>query len=72
MNTLPETRPVVHLGVDVAKQELVLDLRGAIRRFVNEPKGIAQLLNAISSQADFLPHLVCEATGGYERALNAR
>jgi transposase len=69
MNTLPENLPVVHLGVDVAKHELVLDLRGVTRRFVNDDKGIASLLAAISSQTDFLPHLVCEATGGYERAL---
>jgi transposase len=71
MNTLPENSRVVHLGVDVAKHELVLDLQGSIRRFANTPKGIAELINAISSRTDFPPHLVCEATGGYERALTA-
>jgi transposase len=68
MNILPDTKPSVHLGVDVAKAELVLDCLGVIRTFSNDAKGIASLLKAIS-KATPTPHLVCEATGGYERAL---
>lgn len=68
MNILPEPPPLVHLGVDVAKAELVADLLGKIRRFANDPKGIAALIKA-ASQIPGTPHLVCEATAGYERPL---
>lgn len=70
MNTLPQPAPSVHLGVDVAKAELVLDCRGPIRSFANDPKGIASLLKA-ASKVSVSPHLVCEATAGYERPLAA-
>jgi len=68
MNTLPQTEPVVHLGVDVAKSELVIDLMGPVRTFPNHPKGIAALLQAAAKTAPAI-HLVCEATAGYERPL---
>lgn len=67
---LIEASPVVHLGVDVAKAELVADLNGAIRCFVNDAKGIASLLKA-AARIPGAPHLVCEATAGYERPLAA-
>lgn len=70
MKTLPHSQAVVHLGVDVAKAELVVDCAGAIRRFANDAKGIQALLKAIS-KLDGIPHLVCESTGGYERTLVA-
>lgn len=64
---LSEQPAAVHLGVDVAKAELVADLQGKIRRFSNDPKGIGALLKATAR----IPaaHLVCEATAGYERQL---
>ncbi|WP_367871154.1 IS110 family transposase [Luteolibacter sp. Populi] len=65
---LPEQSPVVHLGVDVAKAELVADLQGKIRRFGNNPKGIATLLKA-AARIPGTAHFVCEATAGYERPL---
>jgi transposase len=70
MNILPSQPPLVHLGVDVAKDELVADLAGSIQKFPNTPKGIARLLKAVS----VIPgcHLVCEATGGYEREMVTR
>jgi len=62
----------VYFGVDVAKLELVLDLRGKILRFENKPAGIAKLLSTITRQigADSLAcaRIVCEPTGGYEKA----
>lgn len=70
MNTLPNLSLPVHLGVDVAKAELVVDLCGSIRSFLNDSKGIAALTKAVSKAAK-LPHIVCEATGGYERPLVA-
>jgi len=68
MNTIPAILTPVHIGVDVAKCELVADLAGSIRRFANHSKGIAALLRAAVKCA---PHvrLVCEATAGYEQAL---
>jgi transposase len=68
MNTLTDSTPPVHFGVDVAKAELVLDLLGHTRRFTNDPKGIASLLKSVSKSAAH-PYIVCEATGGYERNL---
>lgn len=70
MNTVSQTARIVHLGVDVAKAELVADCHGTIQSFENNPKGIARLLKAISKSKD-APHLVCEATGGYEQPLAA-
>lgn len=68
MKTLPQSNPRVHFGVDVAKAELVLDLSGTIHRFANEPKSIAKLIKTIC-RTSASPHLVCEATGGYEQPL---
>jgi transposase len=65
---LPEQPLVVHLGVDVAKAELVADFQGKVRRFNNNPKGIAALLKA-AERIPATAHLVCEATAGYERSL---
>jgi transposase len=68
MNTIPAILPLVHIGVDVAKAELVADLAGTTGRFPNNPKGIKALLRAASKCAARV-HLVCEATAGYEQAL---
>jgi len=69
MNTILQSNPPVHIGVDVAKAELVADLQGTIKRYPNTPAGIARLTRAAAN----LPgaHLVCEATAGYEKALVA-
>ena len=58
---------VVYAGVDVAKATLQLHLQGQQREFGNTPKGLHQLC----AQLQKVPrvHVVCEATGGYERAL---
>lgn len=66
---LSEQPTAVHLGVDIAKAELVADLQGKIHRFKNDAKGIGALLKAAAR----IPaaHLVCEATAGYERDLAA-
>lgn len=66
---LPEQPLIVHLGVDVAKAELVADFQGKIRRFKNDATGISALLKA--SARIPAAHLVCEATAGYERQLAA-
>lgn len=68
MNTIPAILPVVHIGVDVAKAELVADLAGSIKRFANHSKGISALLRAAVKCAPRVS-LVCEATAGYEQLL---
>jgi transposase len=67
MNTIQQSNPPVHIGVDVAKAELVCDLKGSIKRYPNTKAGIARLLGAAASIPD--AHIVCESTGGYERLL---
>ncbi len=58
-----------YVGVDLSKLECVADLaaEAAPRAFPNNVAGHAALLAALPAGA----HLVCEASGGYERALVA-
>lgn len=58
---------VVYAGVDVAKATLQLHLQGRQSEFCNTPKGLRQLRTQLQKVAG--AHIVCEATGGYERAL---
>jgi transposase len=64
MQTVPVT---VYAGVDVAKASLQLHLQGRQAEFPNQPAGLEQLCQQLQS----IPHVhvVCEATGGYERLL---
>ena len=55
----------VYVGMDVAKATLQVHLQGHQFEFKNDAKGHAQL-SAKLAKLD-LPHVVCEATGGYER-----
>jgi transposase len=54
-----------HIGVDIAKQNLVAALPGGVRSFPNTPAGRRALIKALPQGS----RLVCEATGGYEKAL---
>jgi transposase len=58
-----------YIGIDLSKTELVVDLcaRAKPRVFPNDAAGHAALLAVLPAAA----HLVCESTGGYERALVA-
>ena len=58
---------VVYAGVDVAKATLQLHLQGRQSEFCNTSKGLRQLRTQLQKVAG--AHIVCEATGGYERAL---
>src|SRR5947207_3594218 len=69
-NTIKIMQPVtvtVYAGVDVAKASLQLHLQGRQTQFANQPAGLAKLRPQLQS----IPHVhvVCEATGGYERPL---
>jgi transposase len=55
----------VYVGMDVAKATLQVHLNGHQFEFQNNAKGHAQLSQKLAKLT--LPHVVCEATGGYER-----
>lgn len=59
---------VVYLGVDVAKAHLDVDWNANRRHLPNNQQGIKTLL-AWMSQSSIPLHVICEASGGYERAL---
>src|SRR6267378_1900856 len=70
-NTIKTMQPVtvtVYAGVDVAKANLQLHLQGRQAEFPNQPAGLVQLCQQLQT----IPHVhvVCEATGGYERPLS--
>jgi transposase len=64
---------ILHVGLDVAKASLQLDLAGQSHPLTNDAKGHARLLKLL--RAHPAARVVCEATGGYEqpvvRALHA-
>ena len=55
----------VYVGMDVAKATLQVHLNGHQFEFKNDAKGHTQLSAKLARLT--LPHLICEATGGYER-----
>ena len=58
---------VVYAGVDVAKATLQLHLQGHQSEFKNTLKGLDQLCAHLQKVPSV--HVICEATGGYERPL---
>lgn len=69
MNTLTEKTPVVYTGLDIAKATLQLDLQGQALSLPNTTAGHRQLVRRLRAVPG--AHVVCEATGGYERAVVA-
>jgi transposase len=59
---------LVYLGVDIAKHYLDAAIGGEKRRFANEAVGHRQLIRWIN-QIDGAVQMICEPSGGYERAL---
>ena len=58
-------------GIDVGKQELTVSVaRGPGHRFPNTEAGLTAVLAWVQGQA--VTHVVCEATGGYERLVVQR
>jgi len=60
----------VYVGVDVAKAHLDVAWEEQRRRFANEPKAL-QALSQWLRESAFALQVICEASGGYERALVA-
>jgi transposase len=67
IKTMQANNAVVYAGVDVAKATLQLHLQGQQHEFSNTPKGLHQLCAHLQKVPSV--HVVCEATGGYERAM---
>src|SRR5271165_5785239 len=65
MNPLNQNTAPVYVGMDVAKATLQVHLNGHQFEFQNNSKGHAQLSKKLAKLTR--PHVVCEATGGYER-----
>ena len=66
---MPLPIPPVYVGLDIAKLTLELNLRRRSASLPNTPGGQAALVRRL--QAVPGAHVVCEATGGYERAVVA-
>lgn len=62
--------PIVYVGLDVSKKTLDLHLLGAAKPFTHDAEGCAALLKALQACARPV-HVVCEATGGWERPVVA-
>ncbi len=64
-NTMTETNSVVHAGLDIAKAQLQLHLENRQHVLPNTVTGHQRLIRLLRVVAGV--HVVCEATGGYER-----
>jgi transposase len=59
------TMTTIYVGLDIAKLNLQLHLAGRVHDLPNIAAGQRRLLKLLASQPGV--HVVCEATGGYER-----
>ena len=59
----------VYAGLDIAKASLQLHLQSKSYDLPNTAEGHAQLIKRLAALPDV--HVICEATGGYERAVVA-
>lgn len=61
----PNTSTILHAGLDIAKSSLQLHLAGQFHDLPNTAAGHRRLLKLLAAVPAV--HVVCEATGGYER-----
>jgi transposase len=61
-----DTNPFVYAGLDIAKASLQLHLQSKSYDLPNTAAGHAQLIKRLATVPGV--HVICEATGGYERA----
>jgi transposase len=59
---------IVYIGADVAKAEIVWDVRGKCMRCPNTPEALRKMLGVIARLCGTI-QVVCESSGGYERLL---
>jgi transposase len=69
MNTLPEKTASVYIGLDIAKATLQLHCQNQQATLPNTAAGHGRLIQRLRAVPG--AHLVCEATGGYERSVVA-
>ena len=62
----PSNPARLYAGLDIAKASLELHQAGQSHALSNDPKGHAQLRKLLRAQSGV--QVICEATGGYERA----
>jgi transposase len=60
------TPTLVHAGLDVSKATLDLHLQGRSWQFAHDPAGCAALIKCLRQSQQPI-HVICEATGGWER-----
>jgi transposase len=60
--------PVVYVGADVSKPEIVWDLQGKRVNCANTPEALRKQIQAMRRDGRLI-HVVCESSGGYERIL---
>jgi len=65
----PNTTTIIYAGLDIAKSNLQLHLAGQFHDLPNSPAGHRRLIELLATQEHV--HVICEATGGYERAVVA-
>jgi transposase len=63
--SLNQNTSTLYIGMDVAKATLQVHLNTHQIEFTNDAKGHAELIKRVRKFPH--PHLICEATGGYER-----
>jgi len=64
---MDSTQTVTYIGVDISKETLEVCLPSWKRTIPYTPSGMASLRKALRSLES--PHVICEATGGYEKSL---
>jgi transposase len=64
---MKKTTAPVYVGMDVAKATLQVHLQGRQIQFQNDAAGHTQLCKKLGGLSH--PHVICEATGGYEDAV---
>lgn len=69
VNNMTENLPPVYAGLDIAKAALQLHFQDHQQVLPNTAKGHARLIQLLRAVPG--SHLICEATGGYERAVVA-
>jgi len=62
----PEKSPT-YIGIDIAKDTLEAEILCALKNFTNNSMGLRSLLKRLKHVDS--PHVICEATGGYEKNL---
>jgi transposase len=66
---MSQNTSIYYVGLDIAKFSLELHLNGRLHRLSSSKAGAAQLLKLLGNVPT--AHVICEATGGYERPIVA-